>query len=107
MKASSLLQATFVWPLFKPSSAALSLASKPFFCVPVSDELLTLVIRFWMTACGESTVTVKLHEDVFPDASVTAWVTVVVPIGKTEPLAKPAVRVVVAPVQLSVPTGAV
>ncbi len=44
---------------------------------------------------------------VLPDASVTLCVTVVVPIGKVEPLAKPAILVVVEPGQLSVPTGAV
>ena len=75
--------------------------------MPVSEELLTLVIRFWMTACGVSTVTLKLHEAVLPDASVTLCVTVVVPIGNVDPLANPAVRVVVAPGQLSVPTGVV
>ena len=53
------------------------------------------------------TVTVKLQLAVCPTASVTVYVTVVVPIGNTAPLAKPAVRVVIAPGQLSVPTGAV
>ena len=64
-------------------SAAFSLASNPFFCVPVSEEALTLAIRLWITACGVSTVTVNEHDAVLPLASVAVWVTVVVPIGKT------------------------
>ena len=60
-----------------------------------------------MTAAAVFTVTVKLQLAVSPAPSVTVYVTVVVPIGKTEPLAKPAVRAVVGPGQLSVPTGAV
>ena len=52
-------------------------------------------------------VTVKLHVDVFPTASV-AWNTlVVVPTGKAALEAKPKVCDVVVPGQLSVPTGAV
>jgi len=65
------------------------------------------VIISWTTAAAVLTVTVKLQLAVSPTASVTVYVTVVVPIGKTEPLAGPAVRAVVAPGQLSVPTGAV
>ena len=38
-----------------------------------------------------ATVTLKLHEDVFPEASVTVNVFVVVPSGKVAPLANPAV----------------
>jgi len=53
------------------------------------------------------TVTVKLQVLVFPVASVTLKVLVVVPTGKVAPLANPAVWVVVAPLQLSVPVGAV
>jgi hypothetical protein len=52
-------------------------------------------------------VTVKLQVAVFPAPSVTTNVLVVTPTGKAAPLASPAVCVVVAPVQLSVPTGAV
>jgi hypothetical protein len=67
-----LLHATFFWLLFIADKAAFSFASKPFFCVPVSDEALTLAIRFWITACGVSTVTVKLHDTGgLPLASVT------------------------------------
>ena len=44
---------------------------------------------------------------VLPDASVTSYVLVVVPIGKVEPEASPAISAVVAPGQLSVPTGSV
>lgn len=53
------------------------------------------------------TVTVNEQEDLFPLASITTKVLVVVPTGKVEPLGRPAVCVVVAPAQLSVPTGAV
>jgi hypothetical protein len=60
-----------------------------------------VLIMFCMTACGVNTVTVNEHEAVLPLASVTVCVTVVVPIGKTDPLAKPAVLVVVEPGQLS------
>ena len=52
-----------------------------------------------------STVTSKLHVDVLLDASVTKYVTVVTPDGKTDPLASPAVSVVIEPGQLSAPTG--
>ena len=51
-------------------------------------------------------VTVKLHDAVNPPASVTVNVFVVVPVGNVEPLGRPAVCSVVAPGQLSVPTGA-
>jgi hypothetical protein len=52
------------------------------------------------------TTTSKEQVVVLPEASVTLKVFVVVPIGKTEPDAKPAVCVVV-DVQLSAPTGVV
>ncbi|MEK6406206.1 MAG: hypothetical protein AABN34_04505 [Acidobacteriota bacterium] len=48
-----------------------------------------------MTACGVSTVTVNEQDVELLLASVTVYVTVVVPIGKTDPLAGPAVRAVV------------
>ena len=54
-----------------------------------------------------ATVIVKEQFAVRPAASVTRWVTVVTPMGNVEPEAGPAVLVVKAPVQLSVPTGAV
>jgi hypothetical protein len=47
------------------------------------------------------TVTVNVQELLFPLASVTKNVFVVVPTGKVEPLGKPAVCVVIAPGQLS------
>ena len=54
------------------------------------------------------TVTVNEQVAVKPAASVTLYVSVVLPLGKVvEPGAKPAINVVVAPVQLSVPAGAV
>ena len=53
------------------------------------------------------TVTVKEQVAVLPLASVTLNVLTVVPLGKAEPLAKPAICAVVCPGQLSAPTGAV
>jgi hypothetical protein len=44
--SASLLQATFVWPLFIAVSAAFSFANNPFFWVPVKDDALTEFIRF-------------------------------------------------------------
>src|ERR1041384_1388429 len=52
-------------------------------------------------------VTTKLHSAVSPTPSVTRNVLVVLPTGKNEPLARPAICVVVAPPQISAPTGAV
>jgi len=46
-------------------------------------------------------VTVNEHVAVFPEASVTTKLFVVVPIGKVAPLARPAVRVTICPGQLS------
>jgi hypothetical protein len=61
-----------------------------------------------ITGFSESvTVTVKLHVAVCPAASVTTKVFTVAPTGKVDPLGRPAVCAVVAPGQLSVPTGAV
>src|SRR5215471_16281760 len=54
-----------------------------------------------------ATVTLKLHEAVFPVPSVTVNAFVVVPNGNVEPLGNPAVCEVVAPGALSAPTGAV
>ena len=54
-----------------------------------------------------TTVTVKEQVVVVPEASVTRKVFVVTPTGKVAPLARPTICVVVAPGQLSVPTGAV
>lgn len=53
------------------------------------------------------TVTVKLQVAVAPFAAVTVNVFIVIPMGKTAPEARPPVRVVFAPGQLSVPTGGV
>jgi hypothetical protein len=52
-------------------------------------------------------VTVKLHDAVFREASVTTNVLVVTPTGKADPLASPVVCWVVAPEHASVPTGVV
>ena len=52
------------------------------------------------------TVTIKEQLPVLPDASVAEKVFVVTPTGKVAPLAAPAVCVVEAPGQLSVPVGA-
>ena len=51
------------------------------------------------------TVTVKEQVVEFPAASVTRKVFKTFPLGKLAPLGNPEVCVVVAPVQLSVPTG--
>ena len=48
-----------------------------------------------------STVTVKLQVAVLPDASVTRKLLVVVPMGKVDPLARPASWATVCPGQLS------
>ena len=53
------------------------------------------------------TVTVNEQVVELPEASTTLKVLIVVPTGKVAPDARPAVLVVVAPEQLSVPTGAV
>ena len=58
-------------------------------------------------ACASDTVTVNEQEAVWPLPAVTVKVLVVTPRGKAAPEAKPAVRVVVAPEQLSVPAGVV
>jgi hypothetical protein len=50
-------------------------------------------------------VTVKEHVAEFPLASVTRKVFVVTPTGKEDPLASPLIRTVLAPGQLSLPTG--
>ena len=50
-------------------------------------------------------VTVKLHSAVFPEASVTTKVLVVIPNGKVAPDANPAVCAIVEPEQLSLKTG--
>src|SRR6185312_16103810 len=51
-------------------------------------------------------VTVKLHDAVLPEASVTTNMFVVVPFGNVDPLASPVVCAVVAPGQVSAPIGA-
>ena len=60
-----------------------------------------------ITGATPTTVTVNEHCAVLLDASTTKCVTVVVPIGKVEPLARPAILIVNAPGQLSIPTGVV
>ena len=75
----------------------------------VLAALLTLMLAgqaitgAWLSV----TVTVKEQVAVRPETSVTTKVLVVTPAGKLEPDARPAVRTVVEPGQLSVPTGAV
>jgi hypothetical protein len=73
---------------------------KPF--VLLTDMLAgQLMVGNWLSL----TVTLKLHVVVLAEASVTLKVLMVVPTGKEEPLANPAICVVTAPAQLSVPTG--
>ena len=70
--------------------------------------LLTVIFEgLTITGANPLTVTVNEQSVKLPDASVARYVTVVVPIENVEPLARPAVLTVVAPEQLSVPTGAV
>ncbi len=70
-------------------------------------SLLTVIgaLHVIVGACVSFTVTSKLQVAVLPLASVTTKVFVVVPIGKTDPDASPAVSVVTEPGQLSRPTG--
>ena len=72
-------------------------------------SLFTLIFGLQLITGNSVSVTVtsKEQEAVFPEASVTVNVCVVVPIGNIAPLARPAVCVVVTPVQLSVPAGGV
>ena len=72
-------------------------------------ELLSTLLLGQVTEgiCVSFTVTVKLQVFVLLLASVTLKVLVVIPTGNADPLAKPAVLTVIAPVQLSVPVGAV
>ena len=56
-------------------------------------------------AWPSTTVTVKLQVPVRPAASVALKVTELAPIGKLDPLGRPAVWVVETPAQLSVPDG--
>lgn len=58
-------------------------------------------------AVASVTVTVNEHVAVLAAPSVTLKILVVTPSGKVEPLARPDCNVVVGPLQLSVPTGAV
>ena len=61
-----------------------------------------LIVGAWVSL----TVTLKLHNALLPEPSVTLNVFTVTPVGKVAPLASPAVWIVDAPEQLSVPTGA-
>ena len=77
---------------------------------PQIPASLPCVIFAGQVMVGDSlsvTVTVNEHEAVNPPASVTVKVFVVVPVGNVAPLGRPAVCAVVAPGQLSVPTGVV
>jgi len=74
---------------------------------PASLLTVTLEGQLIVGSSVSLTVTVKLHVAVLPFASVTLYVFVVTPIGKIDPLAWPDVCTVLAPGQLSVPTGVV
>jgi len=56
--------------------------------------------------CVSFTVTLNEHSVVFPFTSVAENVLVVTPVGKAEPLGKPAVCTTTKPGQLSVAVGA-
>jgi hypothetical protein len=60
-----------------------------------------VMLGFWLS----DTVTLKVHWAVAPSASVATKVLVVTPRGKELPLAKPVVRTVLTPGQLSVSEG--
>jgi hypothetical protein len=69
---------------------------------------LTLMLAGQRDHWGLVITTVTVKEQVaVPPPAVTTKVLVVTPTGKLAPLAKPAVWLVDAPGQLSVPTGAV
>ena len=74
----------------------------------VPAVLFTLMLPGQVIAGASASVTVTVNEQaaLFPEASVTTKVLVVIPTGKFEPEASPAVCIVLAPAQLSVPTGA-
>ena len=84
-----------------------SVAAKLTLAAHCPSALFTVMLA-GQTMTGARSVTVTSNEQIvlFPAASVTVKVFVVVPLGKVEPLARPAVWTVVG-VQLSVPTGAV
>ena len=67
--------------------------------VPLTIGAGHVIVGGWVSL----TVTVKLHVDVFPDASVAVLVTVVVPTGKVLPEA--GLLVTVTPGQLSLAVG--
>jgi hypothetical protein len=73
---------------------------------PGSLLTTTLAGHVIVGACVSFTVTVKEQVAVLPLASVTRKVLVVAPSGKLLPLASPPIWTVVAPAQLSLPTGA-
>ena len=89
--------------------------SVPTGAVYVTTALTLPVLAVWeilpgqlITGSSSSVIVIlKLHDDLLPEPSVTTKVLVVVPTGKAVPDAKPVVCAVVAPEQLSVPTGAV
>src|SRR3989442_637821 len=75
---------------------------------PEPGESSPCVMLAGQVICGGSlsvTVTRKLHVAVRPAASVTVNSLVVMPTGNADPLASPIVCAVIAPGQLSVPTG--
>ena len=79
---------------------AVAVHAAPAFTVMFAGQLLIV------GAVTSTTVTVKVQVAVLPLPSVAVYVTVVVPSAKALPLAGPAVCVIVAPGQLSVPVGA-
>ena len=72
---------------------------------PMLVIVVTLAGQVIVGTCVSLTVTVKLHIALLPEPSVTLNVFTVTPVGNVAPLDRPAVRVVEAPEQLSVPTG--
>jgi hypothetical protein len=117
--ASVTVAVTFVTPVLKYEPEAgtkLTLVTRQlsvevgagsviFVPAPAIDKLMFGVQAVITGFSLSVTVTVKEQVAVFPLASVTTKVFVVVPTGKTEPEAKPDVCTIVAPVQLSAKVG--
>ena len=73
--------------------------------VPSVAPLQEAVVVAISTLKSISTITSKVQELVFPDASDTLYSTIVVPAGKVDPLTKPATNSTSQAAQLSVAVG--
>ena len=94
--------------IVETGTAVVSVAVKLTFAPQSVAVVLTVIfVGHLITGTAPNTVTLKEHSAESPTPSVTVYVTVVSPIGKTVSLAKPDVLTVMAPKQLSVPTGVI